>query len=145
MSKLSQTVIYVFAIQLLLLFIYQRLRDKGDFNYLNNNNDNLFMDELGLGDVKKNDNLTVDGTKNEGNGTKSPVEVCRDKNMKGPITNFHQMFNINNNQGKMNELGWRKHFLRYNSKNMIEPDSNFRGSGLETYLHNLDNNRNVYL
>ena len=55
------------------------------------------------------------------------------------------MFNIGNNQGKMNELGWRKHYLRNNSKNKVKEDSNFSGSGMETYLHNLENNRNVYL
>lgn len=145
MTKLSQTIICVFAIQLLLLFIYQKLKKKGDFDYLDGYNDNAFMDELGLTDVKKVDDLTIDGIKNEGNGTISPVVACRDRNMRGPVTNFHQIFNIEMNQGKMNELGWRKHYLRHNSKNMVEPDTNFKGSGLETYLHNMENNRNVYL
>lgn len=145
MTKLAQTVICVFAIQLLLLFIYQRLRDRGDFDYIGSDKDNEFMDEIGLGDVKRVDNLTVDGVKNKDNGTVSPVVLNRDMNIRGPVTNFHQLFNLGKNQGKMNELGWRKHFLRYNSKNMVKADSNFKGSGLETYLHNMENNRNVYL
>jgi len=145
MTKLSQTVICVFAIQLLLLFIYQRLRDRGDFDYMGNGNDKEFMKELGMGEVTKMDNLTVDGIKNEGNGTVSPVILNRDKNIRGPVTNFHQMFNIGKNKGKMNELGWRKHYLRHNTKNMVKEDCNFKGSGVETYLHNMENNRNVYL
>jgi len=42
MTKLSQTVICVFAIQLLLLFIYQRLRERGDFDYLGNDDDVIY-------------------------------------------------------------------------------------------------------
>lgn len=145
MTKLSQTVICVFAIQLLLLFIYQRLRDRGDFDYMDNENDNYFMKELGLGEIKKEDNMTIDGIKNEGNGTMSPVVLNRDKNIRGPVTNFHQLFNIGKNNGKMNELGWRKRYLRKYSKNMVKAEGNFKGSGMETYLHNLENNRNVYL
>ena len=114
-------------------------------NLINDNNDNEFMDNLGLGESKAVNNLTVDGIKNEENGTKSPAIVCRDKNMRGPVTNFHQIFNFGKNDGKMNELGWRKHFMRSNSKNLVKKECNFKGSGMETYLHNLENNRNVYL
>lgn len=145
MTKLSQTVICVFAIQLLLLFIYQRLRDRGDFDYMDSENDNDFIKELGLGEIKKEDNMTIDGIKNEGNGTMSPVVLNRDKNIRGPVTNFHQLFNIEKNNGKMNELGWRKRYLRKYSKNMVKAEGNFKDSGMETYLHNLENNRNVYL
>ena len=48
---------------------------------------------------------------------------------------FHDQFFPNNNQ----YLGWRHFWLKNQNKSQVEPDSNFEGTPIRTYLNNMPN------
>ena len=57
----------------------------------------------------------------------------------GPVINFHQSFQ----NKKMNELGWRNFYNKYNTYKVKDID-NFKGTKIRNYLNNMNSTNNIY-
>jgi hypothetical protein len=145
MDKFINTLIIIFLIQLLLVFIYRSLKDK-------------FSDDSTMVSTMDSEEEKMREEEFWNNISEADRELLMEMNAKnykpfnfndgrqlGPVINFHQMFNDKINNPKLRELGWRKFYLRNASKNLVKKDSTFKGTGLENFLYNLESNRNVYM
>ena len=70
------------------------------------------------------------------------VEFTNGKKHLGPVKNFHQCFN--NENFKLNDLGWRNWWIKNKTKNNVKPTKN-TNKFMENYLDNLEHLKNIYI
>lgn len=139
MDKFLNTIIIIFLINIILVYLYQNLISKNEVsNHINSYHE--------YDDPKLSNNISnLLNNSNEMNQTAvNPINFNLERKL-GPVKDFHQSFNDKLNNPKVRELGWRKYYLRNHNKNLVKKDTQFQGITTENYLHNLENNRNVYL
>jgi hypothetical protein len=134
MDKFLNTVIIIFLINIILVYLYQNLI-KTEENSINEKN-NVKQTNINNQILKENISCQKDWVKTH-NFNKDRVL--------GPVYNFHQTFNDKLNNPKLRELGWRKYYLRNYNKSLDKNSNVFKNTVMDNYLSNLESNRNVYL
>lgn len=137
MDKFLNTVIIIFLINIILVYLYQNLiREENISNKNLNNINNIENTDIKNIILEKNISCQKDWDK--------PHNFNKDRVL-GPVYNFHQTFNDKLNNPKLRELGWRKYYLRHYNQPLNKNTNVFKHTVMDNYLSNLESNRNVYL
>jgi hypothetical protein len=136
MDKFLNTVIIIFLINIILVYLYQNLIKTEEIQV----NENVRQNDK---NINKEQNMLNSNVSCQKDWVK-PLNFNNDRVL-GHVYNFHQKFNDQLNNPKVRELGWRKYYLRHYKKPIDKNMNNFKHTVMDNYLANLESNRNVYL
>ena len=124
-----KSVIIIFFINLIVLYIYQEYYMKKEEPTIVNN-------------IVEHDSDNMQKFK-QCIGLDNSVKLGNKRRILGPQPFFHQKFN-KKIQSNNNSLGWRNYYLRNNNKNLVKKNNNFKDSLFSNYLKNMENVQNIY-
>lgn len=138
MDKFLNTVIVIFLINIILVYLYQNLIGIQTNETILNEKNNIKNSNTNSLELVPNTNTICQ------KDWMKPRNFNLDRKL-GPVYNFHQSFNDKLNNPKLRELGWRQYYLRHYNKGLNKDHNNFKNTPMNNYLHNLESTRNVYL